>query len=62
MIKEEISGLRKAAVLMVLLGDEASAAVFQHLQEDEIQEISREISKLGKIDSQVADSVLDDFH
>jgi flagellar motor switch protein FliG len=61
-IKEEITGLRKAAVLMVLLGDEASAAVFQHLQEDEIQEISREISKLGKIDSQVADSVLDDFH
>src|SRR5512136_636627 len=47
---------------MVLLGDEASAGVFRHLQEDEIQDISREISKLGKIESDVADSVLDEFH
>jgi flagellar motor switch protein FliG len=61
-LKEEVSGLRKAAVLMVLLGDEASAGVFRHLQEDEIQDISREISRLGKIESDVADSVLDEFH
>lgn len=47
---------------MVLLGDEASAGVFRYLQEDEVQEISREISRLGRIDSEVADAVLDDFH
>jgi len=47
---------------MVLLGDEASAGVFRYLQEDEVQEISREISGLGRIDSEVADAVLDDFH
>jgi flagellar motor switch protein FliG len=32
------------------------------LQEDEVQEISREISRLGKIDPEVADTVLDEFH
>jgi flagellar motor switch protein FliG len=47
---------------MVLLGDEASAGVFRHMQEDEIQEISKEISKLGEINPEVADSILEDFY
>jgi flagellar motor switch protein FliG len=59
---EEVSGLRKTAILMVLLGDEASSNVFRFLQEDEVQEISREISRLGRIESDVADSVLEDFY
>jgi flagellar motor switch protein FliG len=60
--EDAVSGIRKAAILMVLLGDEASASVFRHLQEDEVQDISREISRLGEIDSPVADTVLEDFH
>ncbi len=59
---ENLSGVRRAAILMVLLGDEASSAVLRYLQEDEVQEISREISKLGQIESEVAEYVLDDFH
>lgn len=62
MQEDSITGIRKAAILMVLLGDEASAGVFRYLQEDEVQEISGEISRLGRIDSEVADAVLDDFH
>jgi flagellar motor switch protein FliG len=56
----QIAGARKAAILMVLLGDEASAGVFRFMQETEIQEISREISRLGEIDSEVADSIIED--
>ena len=62
MLEEPVAGIRKAAILTVLLGDEASAGVFRYLQEDEVQEISREISRLGKIDPEVADTVLDEFH
>ena len=47
---------------MVLLGDEASAGLFRYLQEEEVQEVSREISRLGKIDPETADHVLEDFH
>jgi flagellar motor switch protein FliG len=57
-----IAGARKAAILMVLLGDEASAGVFRYMLEDEIQEISREISKLGEINPDTADSILEDFY
>jgi flagellar motor switch protein FliG len=60
--EETISGIKKAAILMVLLGDEASAGVFRYMQDDEVQEISKEISRLGKIESDLAESVLEDFH
>lgn len=62
MTTEQIAGMRKAAILMVLLGDEPSANIFRYLQEDEIQELSKEISRLGKIDPEIADSVLEEFH
>jgi len=55
-----MTGLRKAAILLVLLGDEASATICRYLQEDELQEISKEISELGKIEPEVADQVLED--
>ncbi len=62
MTAEALTGTRRAAILMVLLGDEASSSVFRYLQEDEVQEISREISQLGKIDAEIAEDVLNDFH
>ena len=47
---------------MVLLGDEASSNLFHYLEEDEIQEVSKEISRLGKIEREAADIVLDDYY
>jgi flagellar motor switch protein FliG len=58
----QISGVKKAAILMVLMGDEASAGVFRFMQEDEIQDISKEISKLGEINPDVADSIIEEFY
>jgi flagellar motor switch protein FliG len=58
----QISGVKKAAILMVLMGDEASAGLFRYMQEDEIQEISKEISKLGEINPEVADTIVEEFY
>ena len=46
----------------MLLGDEASAEIFRFMQEDEIQEISKEISRLGEINAEVADEVMEEFY
>ena len=62
MDQTEITGAQKAAILMVLLGDEASAGVFRCMQEDEIHEISREISRLGEINTEAADSIVEDCY
>jgi flagellar motor switch protein FliG len=37
--KEYMPGPRKAAILMVILGDEASRAILKELDEDEVQKI-----------------------
>jgi flagellar motor switch protein FliG len=58
----QLAGARRAAILMVLLGDEASAGVFRFMQEDEIQEISKEISRLGEINPEVADGILEECY
>jgi flagellar motor switch protein FliG len=61
-MEDQVPGIRKAAILMVLLGDETSANLFRFLQEDEVQEITKEIARLGRIEPQAADSVLDDYY
>jgi len=62
MTQTQLSGPKKAAIVMILLGDEASSGVFRHLEEDEIQEISKEISRLGNVTPEIADEVLEDFY
>jgi flagellar motor switch protein FliG len=60
--EKQISGVKKAAILMVLLGDETSASLFRYLEEEEVQEITKEIARLGQINQDTADSVLDDYY
>ncbi len=57
-----IPGLRKAAILMVALGDEASQKIFPHLRDEEIQELTREIAVLDRATTEEAQAVLEEFH
>src|SRR5271155_1065186 len=59
---EKLPGLRKAAILMVMIGDEASATILRQLDEEEVQEISREIARVGSLTAQEAEDVLEEFY
>ena len=48
-MKEEISGIQKAAILLITLGPEKSANVFKHLKEDEIEQLTLEIANTRSI-------------
>ena len=39
MSEERMSGLQKAAILLIALGPEKSAMIFKHLKEEEIEEL-----------------------
>ena len=56
---ESVKGMRKAAVLCVLLGEDVSSTLFRSLWEDEIEALSKEISQLSNIPSELTDAVLD---
>ena len=59
---KDLKGVQKAAILMVALGDDISAEVFKCLEEEEIQDVSREIAMLKHIQPEVADQVVEEFH
>jgi flagellar motor switch protein FliG len=58
----ELNGVRKAAILTVLLGENASGEVFKHLNEEEIETIAREVALLGPVPAATATDVLEEFH
>lgn len=57
-----LSGLQKAAVLLISLGPERSANIFKHLKEDEIEELTLEIANTRSISPQLKDEVTDEFY
>ncbi len=57
-----MTGVRKAAVLLLQLGREDSARVLSQLREPEIEELSNEIARLGPVDIAAAGQVLAEFH
>jgi flagellar motor switch protein FliG len=58
----ELTGIRKAAVLTVLLGEDCSSNIFKYLHEDEIERIAREVASLGPVPADAGTKVLDEFH
>jgi flagellar motor switch protein FliG len=59
---ETLSGVRKAAVVTLLLGEETSSEIFKHLHEDEIEQIAREVALLGSVPAPTGESVMEEFH
>jgi flagellar motor switch protein FliG len=59
---ESFSGTRKAAILCVALGDDVASAIFKCLEDDEVQQITREVATLQRISSEMADDVVEEFY
>jgi flagellar motor switch protein FliG len=59
---EPLSGVRKAAMLLILLGDKVSAEIVRQLSDDEVQQVSREVARLEAISSEEAESLLEEFY
>ncbi len=55
-------GKTKAAMLLVCLGPEKSAKVFQHLKEEEIEALTLEIASLNSILPEVKEGLLEEFY
>ncbi len=60
--EEKINGVQKAAVLMIALGPEKSAAIFKHLKEDEVEELTLEIANTRNVTPQLKESVINEFY
>jgi flagellar motor switch protein FliG len=60
--KESIAGIKKAAMLLILLGDKTSGELIKQLSDEEIQLVSREIARLESISAEQAETLLEEFY
>ena len=58
----KMSGARKAAVVLLAMGEEATSAVLKHLSEREIEALAREMSALGQVPVPETEKVIEEFH
>ena len=61
-VDESISGVQKAAILLIALGPEKSASIFKHLKEEEIEELTLEIANTRSVTPQVKEEIIEEFY
>ena len=57
-----MTGARKAAVVLLAMGDQATAEVFKHLSEPEIESLASEMASLGQVPVPDTERVMEEFH
>jgi flagellar motor switch protein FliG len=57
-----VTGLRKAAILMVALGEDAASEIYRHLPPTEVEQVTKEITALDHVNPEAALGVLEEFH
>ncbi|MDE6635503.1 MAG: flagellar motor switch protein FliG [Lachnospiraceae bacterium] len=62
MKSQDLTGVQKAAVLLIALGPEKASEVFKHLKEDEIEMLTLEIANIRSVSPQVKEDVVDEFY
>ncbi len=59
---EGLTGVQKAAILLITLGPEKSADIFKHLKEEEIEELTLEIANTQSVSPQLKEEVINEFY
>ena len=60
--QNEMSGIQKAAILLIALGPEKSAKIFKHLKDEEIEELTLEIANTRSVTPQIKEEVISEFY
>ena len=59
--KSALSGARKAAILLTVLGEEAAAVICRQLSSADVQQIAAEVASLDSIPPELAQQVLEEY-
>jgi flagellar motor switch protein FliG len=57
-----ITGSEKASILLIALGKDYSAKVLKHLREEEIEQLTIDITNTRMIDAKTKESIIDEFY
>lgn len=62
MANEELTPKEKAAILMIALGRDHSAQVYQHLSEEEIGQLTLSITTTRRVDPEIKERTINEFY
>lgn len=60
--RNPLAGLRKAAILLVLLGEEIASQIYRNLAPTDLEQLTQAITELDYVDPQTALAVLEEYH
>lgn len=56
-----LSGIEKAAILLLTMGEEVSSKLFAHMNDEEIKDLSLSMSQLGTVNSAIIERIIIEF-
>nr|WP_297274275.1 flagellar motor switch protein FliG [uncultured Agathobaculum sp.] len=62
MAEQELTPAQKAATVIVAIGTEKASRIYQYMNSDELEQLTIEVAKLGYIDPERTEQVLEDFY
>lgn len=58
----KLNGLQKAAVFLVAMGTSDSAGILKRLSEDQVDQLSRAVARLGPVQPEQVEEILQEYH
>lgn len=62
MAEQELTPAQKAATVIVAIGTEKASRIYQYMNSDELEQLTIEVAKLGYVEPEVTEKVLEDFY
>ncbi len=61
-IVKRLSGMQKAAALLIALGTDSCANIFKMMENEEIERLAGEIARMNRLPPEVAEAIVEEFH
>ena len=59
---ERLTPRQKAAQIIISLGTDAASSIYKHLQEEEVEKLTYEITRQQSVPPEIADEVIEEFY
>jgi len=58
----ELTGAQRAATVIIALGAERASNLYKHMEPDDVEQLTLEVAKLGFLDSEQTEEILNEFY
>jgi len=60
-VVSRLTGTRKAAILLAVLGEEIASTIYRNLPDKDVQLVTKEIAEMGRVPAEVGQEILEEY-